>query len=102
MEYPIDVSAFLTVAGVALFASAVTQWLKSYLADWKWTQLLVLILSMVGAGLAGFIDASWHPTANAVFSAVVVGFWGATVATFGYEAVQNWRGLIGAGPRSED
>lgn len=28
-----------------------------------------------------------------------MGIWGAVLATFGYEMVQNWRGLIGGGPR---
>ena len=100
MEYPITVAAFLTVGGVALFGSALAQYIKVYLPDWKWTQLLVLGLCIIGAGLAGFIEAAWHPSADAVFSAFQVGFWGAVLATFGYEAVQNMRGLIGAGPRA--
>lgn len=99
MDYPITVAAFLTVAGVALFGSALAQWFKMYLPDWKWTQLLVLALCILAAGLAGFINAAWHPGADAVFNAVQVGFWGAVLATFGYEMVQNWRGLIGGGPR---
>lgn len=100
MDFPTSVSALLTVAGVALFGSALAQWLKVYLPDWKWTQLLVLVICVGVAGLAGFIDAAWHPSEDAIFSALQVGFWGATLATFGYEAAQNWRGLIGAGPRA--
>ena len=100
MDYPITVAAFLTVAGVALFGSALAQWLKVYLPDWKWTQLLVLALCVVLAGLAGFIEAAWHPSADAVFNAVLVGFWGAALSTFGYEAIQNMHGLIGGGPRA--
>ena len=100
MEYPITVAAFLTVAGVALFGSAAAQWLKHYLPDWKWTQLLVLALCIALAGLAGFIEAAWHRSADAIFNAVFVGFWGASLCTFGYEAVQNWRGLLGGGPRA--
>jgi len=100
MDYPTTATALMTVAGVALFGSAAAQWLKVYLPDWKWTQLLVLGLCVVIAGLAGFIEAAWHPSADAIFNAFFVGFWGATLATFGYEAVQNWRGLIGDGPRA--
>ena len=100
MEYPITVAAFLTVAGVALFGSALAQYVKQYLPDWKWTSLLVLVLCIVAAGLAGFIEAAWRPGADAIFNAVFVGFWGAVLATYGYEVVQNLRGLIGGGPRA--
>ena len=37
---------------------------------------------------------------SAIFNALMVGFWGAVLATFGYETVQNVRGLIGGGPRA--
>ena len=100
MDYPITVAAFLTVAGVALFGSAAAQYIKVYLPDWKWTQLLVLVLCVVLAGFAGFIKAAWHPSADAIFGAVMIGFFGAVLATWGYETVQNWRGLIGGGPRA--
>lgn len=99
MEYPVTVEALLTVGGVALFGSAVTQWLKHYLKEWRYIQLLVLVICIIASIVAGFIDAAWHPTDSAFLNALMTGFWGATLATFGYEAVQNWRGLIGAGPR---
>ena len=101
MEYPVTVEALLTVLGVALFGSAVTQWLKKYLSDWRWTQLVVLGTCEVASIAAGWISAEGHMTYNQLMNSLMTGFWGATLATFGYEAVQNWRGLLGQGPRQD-
>ena len=101
MEYPITPEAFLTVAGVALFVGVVTQWGKEYLKDWRWTNIAALGLAEVCSLIAQFIIAEWHPTATQIFVAAMTGFFGTTVATYGYELIQNVRGLIGAGPRAK-
>ena len=101
MEYPFTVVEFLTVGGVALFGSAVMQWLKLYVEEWRWTQVIVFLLCEGAALVTGCIKDNWMPTSETFYEAARIGFWGATLATFGYEAIQNWRGLLGAGPRQK-
>jgi hypothetical protein len=100
IEFPIDVGALLTIAGAAVFASVVGQWLKSYLSEWRYTNLLVLALAEIAAVTAQFIAAAWHPSAQAVYAAVLIGLFGATLATFGYETVANLLGKAGIGKRA--
>jgi hypothetical protein len=79
----------------ALVAMAFTQWIKGYLPDWRYTQLVVLGctmgLELAAMALGGRTD---------VFSALMAGFWGASIATFGYETIANWLGVLGLGQRT--
>lgn len=100
IEFPIDIGALLTVVGSAAFASVVGQWLKSYLSEWRYTNLLVLALAEIAAVTAQFIAADWHPSAAAIYAAVLIGLFGATLATFGYETVVNLLGKAGIGQRA--
>ena len=100
MDYPTTIEAFLTVAGVGLFGGLVTQWLKLYLPDWRFTQLLTLIICIVAAVLASLIQSAWNPVPENVWQAIMMGFFGACAATFGYEGIQNVRGKLKAGPRA--
>lgn len=100
IDFPITISAFLTVLGVAVFAALVAQWLKSYLPDWRFTQLLVLVIAEIAAIIAQFIAAAWRPSAEQVFTAALIGFFGASLAGYGYEGIANILGMLGKGPRS--
>jgi len=99
IEFPISVQAILTVGGVAVFATLVAQWLKSYLPDWRYTTLLVLGLALVAAVVAQCIASGWKPTSEGLFVAILIGFFGATLAVYGYESVLNLLGKAGVGPR---
>lgn len=100
IEFPIDVGALLTIAGAAVFASVVGQWLKSYLSEWRYTNLLVLALAEIAAVTAQCIAMDWVPTGAGIYSAVLIGLFGATLATFGYETVANLLGKAGIGQRA--
>lgn len=99
IEFPVTVGAILTVGGVAMFAALVGQWLKSYLAEWRYTTLLVLGLALIAAIIAQCIATDWRPSSEALFVAVLIGFFGATLAVYGYETVVNLLGKAGVGPR---
>lgn len=101
VEYPVAIDTFLTVVGVAVFASLLMQWAKQGLGDWRWNQFLVLLLSMILAALAAMIKHAWHPDPTAMWEALMTGFFGASVATFGYESTMNIRGAMGRGSRSD-
>jgi fluoride ion exporter CrcB/FEX len=101
MDTALTVQMLLTVSGIAVLCSLVTRWVKSALPDWRWTNVLVLGIGLSAASMACLVLTDFHPSAEAVYNALLVGFLGATVATFGYEAVSNLRGLAGGGTRSD-
>lgn len=101
VEFPISVEMMLTVLGTATLAEILTLWLKAYLKDWRYTTLLVLGLAEVGAILAQCIMFAWQPDAEALFVAALIGFFGASLAVFGYEGISNALGIVGIGKRSD-
>ncbi|MDI7277612.1 MAG: hypothetical protein QME94_16665 [Anaerolineae bacterium] len=92
---PLEPGGFLSPVAAAALAGLLAQWLKAYLPDWRFTNLFVLALA-VAAELA----AAWVAGTRAWWAAAWLGFLGASIATFGYEAVMNLFGLAGAGPRA--
>lgn len=89
MDALLTPEGFLDPRAAGLAAIFLTQWLKMYLPDKHWSQLVVLgitaALEVVAATLTG---------AN-YWGALAAAFWGATLATFGYEAVKNAAELLG-------
>ena len=100
--YPTTTEAFLEVAAVAVFAGAVTQWLKRYLPDWKLTPVVALVVAECTAIVAGSIRAGGLMLWSEGFESIMTGFWGATLATFGYEAIANILAWIGVAQRMAD
>lgn len=94
IEFPVGPEAFLSVLGVAIFGSLVTQWLKRYVALDLVVNLVTLALCEAAAIMGALILAQWRPAAYDVFSAVTLAFIGATLAVFGYEVVKNAVDLI--------
>ncbi len=92
--FPLDPGGLLNPAAAAALAGLLAQWLKSYLPEWRYTNLLVLALAvaceLAAAALTGGGD--W-------WGAAWAGFLGASIATWGYETVQNLCGLGGLGTR---
>ena len=100
IDFPITGEALLTVLGSAAFAAVISMWFKHYLPDWRWTNLFVLGISEMFAVAARLIVGG-PVTWPGILGAVLVGIAGASLATFGYEAVTNWLGLAGIGKRSD-
>jgi len=102
IEFPITVRGFLTVLGLAVFSTLlVSLWFKQYLKDWRFTNLLALAISLALSFLAQFIISRWRPSAEALFAAFLIGFFGTTLGCWGYEAVFNLLGALGVGKRSD-
>lgn len=95
LELPLLAEGFLDVRVAAIVCVLATQWLKGYLGDWRYTNLLALGITvgveLLAAGLAG--EGAW-------FAAAWAGVVGASLATFGYEALTNMAGRAGVGPRA--
>ena len=100
IDFPITGEALLTVLGSAAFAVVVSMWLKHYLADWRFTNLLVLGISELFAVAARLIVGG-PVDGPGILGAVLVGLAGATLATYGYATVTNLLGLAGIGRRSD-
>ncbi|MGQ9683416.1 MAG: hypothetical protein ACUVX9_12820 [Anaerolineae bacterium] len=96
-SFPLDPDGLLNPAAAAAIAALAAQWLKAYLPEWRYTNLLVLLLAvavqLAAAAFSGGED--W-------WRAFWCGLLGASIATFGYETVLNLLGVAGAGPRRGD
>jgi hypothetical protein len=101
IDFPISPEALLTIFGSALAGGVIGLWVKHYLPDWRFTNLLVLILCEVFVITAQVVATSGQPTGGEVFIAFLIGFFGASVATFGYEVIANFMGFAGYGKRSD-
>jgi len=97
MNLPLDPAGFLDIRVAGFVAIIASQWLKKYLPDWRFTSLLALgvtvIVQIITVALAG--SGAW-------FQGAWAGVLGASLATFGYEALMNLAGVAGVGPRSEE
>lgn len=103
-EFPITAEALGTVAGCTAFCLLMATWLKRYLTDWRYTNLLVLALGIVASEVALLVRTLGHEavTGDAVLGALLVGVLAASVATLGYESVTNLAGKLGEGKRSDE
>jgi len=100
VDFPITVRDFLSIAGISLFAGLVVQWLKEWISEKRLLNLVALALALAAAVVAQCVIAEWKPTGEQIFAAVLIGFFAASVTCFGYEVIQNVRGLLGAGNRA--
>lgn len=96
MDFVLSPEGLLDPKVAAVLAMALTQWAKQYLRDWRYTQLLVLGITLGVEFLATAISGQGD-----FFGAALAAFWGASLATFGYEAVSNWLGVAGIGQRAQ-
>jgi len=100
-NFPINAGMLYSAVGSIAFAVIMTQWLKQYLQDWRFTSLLCLFFAVVFEFVAAWISQKGM-NAEIAFAAFLLGVLGASVATFGYEMVVNLLGKAGVGPRSDE
>ena len=89
MEYPITPEQMMTVAAIGAFGAVVVQWLKQYVPEGAghWVNLIALGICEVVAFAAMAITEGLR--ADTAFTAVMLGLFGATLATYGYEVLKN-------------
>lgn len=99
--FPITPAMAYTVAGSAAICVLLTQLLKHYLPDWRFTNLLSWGLTFAIVELAGIAFVSTTTPAERAFNGLLISIAGAALGTFGWEAVFNLLGAAGVGPRSD-
>lgn len=99
-DFPITAGALYSFLGAILFTGLVTEWLKKYLAEWRFINLVALAIAFVFEFFAGWIMTK-AITAELTLTAFLLAFGAASVATFGYEMLFNLLGKLGVGRRSE-
>ena len=95
--YTMTYQDLLTVAGAAALCALLTQWVKAYLHDWRWTNILALGLTIALVLAAAAVDGTMN--IEEAFAALLTALIGASLATFGYETILNLLGMAGIGPR---
>ena len=101
IEFPISSEALLTLFGAVIVAIIAGLWLKRYLPDWRYTPLVVLACTELVLLLVLFATTGWRPSSEQLVSVALMALFGASLETFGYEAVVNALGLAGFGHRSD-
>jgi hypothetical protein len=101
--FPTTASAVVTIAGAAAVCVAITQWLKLYLSDWRYTNLLALGATFAIVEIAAAAFAAERAGAlERAYGGFLVALFGASLATFGWELVSNLLGKAGVGPRADE
>jgi len=101
IEFPVTSEALLTLFGAVIVAIIAGLWLKRYLPDWRYTPLVVLACTELVLLLVLFATTGWRPGSEQLVSVALMALFGASLETFGYEAVVNALGLAGFGHRSD-
>jgi len=101
IEFPISSEALLTLFGAVIVAIIAGLWLKRYLPDWRYTPLVVLACTELVLLLVLFATTGWRPGSEQLVSVALMALFGASLETFGYEAIVNALGLAGFGHRSD-
>ena len=101
IEFPITSEALLTLFGGVIVAIIAGLWLKRYLPDWRYTPLVVLACTELVLLLVLFATTGWRPGSEQLVSVALMALFGASLETFGYEAIVNALGLAGFGHRSD-
>lgn len=114
MGFPTNLTAFLSLGGIAAVAAVLVGYLKPNIRLWVdgqaeaqgWTpeqadaifgirvNLLCLAICLTLAMLATAIAAAWRPSAEALFDAFLLALGGAAAATGLYETVSNAQASI--------
>ncbi len=98
--FPTEAAAVGTIAGAAILAMLFIEWIKKYLPDWRYTNLLALVLALVLVELAMLQIADELTLWQRLYRGFLLAFAGASLPTFGRELLLNLAGLAGIGPRS--
>lgn len=96
-QLPTTAQAVVSVGGATILCVALTQWLKKYLPDWRFTNLMAFVVTLVLVEIGGIILGGI--ITERLYNGFLIALFGASLATFGYEAFSNLLGIAGIGSR---
>ena len=97
--FPTAPAAIATVAGAAVICAVIIQWLKAWLAEERVYNVAGFGLTFVLVEIAGLFLVDGAGAWERCYVGFFVALFGASLATFGYEALTNLFGLAGIGKR---
>jgi peptidoglycan/LPS O-acetylase OafA/YrhL len=100
-DFPITAGMLYTMLGAVVFTALVTEWLKRYCGEWRFLNLVALVVAFAFEFVAGWITTG-SVTPQMALTAFLLAFAAASLATFGYELIFNLLGKAGVGRRSEE
>jgi hypothetical protein len=98
--FPVTSAMLWTLGGATVWAVLMSQWIKHYLPDWRWTNLLTLGLTLALIMPVGVFIVAQGAIGERIVQSLLMSFAGASFACYGYEFVLNGLGLAGIGQRS--
>ncbi len=98
--FPVTAQTLWTLAGTAVWSALMTQWIKHYLPDWRWTNLLALGLTLLIVLPVGILIIAEGTLGERIVQSILMSVAGTGLATWGYEGIVNLLGKAGIGPRS--
>jgi len=97
--FPVTAQALWTLLGATVWSALMTQWVKHYLPDWRWTNLLALGLTLLLVLPVGILIIAQGTLGERIVQSILMSVAGTGLATWGYEGVVNLLGMAGVGSR---
>lgn len=97
--FPVTIDAAFTIAGAAVVCVVLTQLLKHYLPDWRFTNLLAWLVTLIVVEIAGLFATPAGGIPQQLYVGFLYSIFGVSLATFGFETIANLLGKAGVGPR---
>lgn len=98
MDGLLSIESLLTLAGMAAFITLVVQFVKQYVANWRWTNLVAMGVGLVVGLIATGIVRGLTP--RTVLDTILLALVAGATSSGLFETISNLRGLAGAGPRA--
>lgn len=99
--WPVDSASLREVTGVAFLAAVIVQVVKLFGPDKRLLNIVAIAGALGFSFLATLVEYKFHPYPEHLFVALTTGIFAAALATLGSEVLQNIRGFLGYGGRSD-
>ena len=99
--WPVDSASLREVTGVAFLAAVIVQVVKLFGPDKRLLNIVAIASALGFSFIATLVEMKFVPYPEHLLTALTTGIFAAGLATLGSEAIQNIRGMLGYGGRSD-
>lgn len=99
--WPVDSASLQEVTALAFLAATLVQVVKLFGPDKRLLNIVAIAGALGFSFLATLVEYKFQPYPEHLFVALTTGIFSAGLATLGSEAIQNIRGVLGYGGRSD-